>query len=51
MINKKKNVKISKKKINICEFCGKPKDCYIEKVSNDRMAVINDVMQRLDYLQ
>lgn len=45
---KKKIVKLTKKSLETCPHCGKPKIKDETKVTSDRMHVINEVMQRLD---
>ena len=45
---KKKVVKLNKKVLEPCPHCGRPKAKDESKVSNERMQLINDVMQQLD---
>ena len=45
---KKKTVKLTKKALEKCPTCGRPKVKDESKVSNERMHVINDVMTQLD---
>lgn len=45
---KKKTVKLTKKALDICPHCNRPKAKDETKVTSDRMHVINEVMQRLD---
>jgi len=45
---KKKTIKLNPKNLHVCENCGRPKLKDESKVSNDRMQMINEVMQRID---
>jgi len=45
---KKKVIKLTKKTLETCSHCGRPKIKDESKVSNERMQVINEVMQQLD---
>ena len=47
-MTKKKVIKLTKKSLETCSHCGKPKLKDESKVSNERMQVINEVMQQLD---
>ncbi len=48
MPSKTKIVKLTKKSLDTCPHCGKPKAKDESKVSNERMQLINEVMQQLD---
>jgi hypothetical protein len=48
---KKKTVKLTKKALDECPTCGRKKLKNEALVSNDRMKIINDVMQSLDDLR
>ena len=45
---KKKTVKLTKKSLEVCPHCNRPKAKNEALVTNERMHVINDVMSKLD---
>ena len=45
---KKKTVKLTKKVLHECPTCGRKKLKDETLVTNDRMQLINEVMQRID---
>lgn len=47
-MTKKKTVKLTKKVLETCPHCGRKKAKNEALVTNERMQVINDVMQHLD---
>lgn len=48
MSTKKKTIKLTKKVLETCPHCNRPKLKDESKVTNDRMQLINEVMERLD---
>lgn len=47
-MTKKKTVKLTKKALETCPHCGRKKAKNEALVTNDRMQLINEVMQRID---
>lgn len=45
---RQKKVKLTKKILDVCPHCGRPKAKDESIVTNDRMNFVNDVMIRLD---
>lgn len=48
MPTKKKTIKLTKKILEVCPHCGKPKIKDESRVTPERMQLINDVMQHLE---
>lgn len=45
---RKKVIKLTKKSLEVCKTCGRPKLKDESIVTPERMQLINDVMQQLD---